>query len=285
MPPPSSFAYQPPENRLTPEAIVSAYDRAFGRAPSEQDIAAHLGDRRGYAGFVDTIVTSPENQQNRRVTPGDLAGLNRPPAPTPTATPSDLAPPAFARPDAGAVGGNYTGFDWNNDYDLDKSAKGTFLYASGSGVNDDRWKRKETAVAWFDQYMRPAFEAKGYKVGQVIGDKAFVHTRENPEGTWIDWVENIDSADPNKPPKLAWQDESYSGTGARLTTPAASSYQSSRGPYQVPDPIYNDDGTVSIRVSPEEYARLNGGVAPTSPRRTRVADMIPGVDAPAAEVI
>ena len=24
------------------------------------------------------------------------------------------------------------------------------------------------------------------------GDKAFIHTRENPEGTWIDWVERID---------------------------------------------------------------------------------------------
>lgn len=121
----------------------------------------------------------------------------------------------FARPDQSDY---YTGFDFTKDYDLDKSAKGTFLYGTGAGAQDLRWQKKETAADWFNEYARPAFEAKGYKVGAVDGDRAFVYTRENPNGTWIDWVKNIDG-DPAKgeTPQLAWQDLSY-GAG---TPPAA----------------------------------------------------------------
>jgi hypothetical protein len=140
------------------------------------------------------------------VSPLEAAGT------TPTPDPAAGAAPAgggasginFARPQGGSP---YAGFDYNNNYDLDKSAKGTFFYGTGAGLGDDRWKNSQTSGAWFDQYARPAFEAKGFKVGQVDRDKAMVHTRENPEGTWIDWVQGVDGDNP----QLAWQDQSYRG--------------------------------------------------------------------------
>jgi hypothetical protein len=124
----------------------------------------------------------------------------------------------YARPEAGSP---YAGFDYNNDYNLDSSAKGSFFYGTGAGLGDDRWRNSATSADWFNQFGRPALEGRGYTVGEVDRDKAFVHTREDPGGTWIDWVQGIDGDNP----QLAWQDQSYmggqgGGAGANMAPPS-----------------------------------------------------------------
>ena len=140
--------------------------------------------------------------------PPPAALVDPPPPVTPPAAPA-AAPPAAPRPLSGGGGiqnqGSFTGFDFNRGQDRSKSAKDTFAYYGGANAGGNQWGTKDGAEDWFNQFIRPGLEDEGYKVGDVIGDKAFVHTRENPEGTWIDFVVNADGENP----QLAWQDESY----------------------------------------------------------------------------
>jgi hypothetical protein len=170
-------------------------------------------DRSGYArrrpGHYDDEEASYEAPPNQ----------TQPVVDDPIAPPAAIAdpPPAAAaappRQLSGGHGianqGSFAGFDFNRGQDRSSSAKDSFAYYGGAGANDQRWRTKDGADDWFNEFIRPGLEAEGYQVGDVQGDKAFVHTRENPEGTWIDFVQGADGDNP----MLAWQDESYMGDG------------------------------------------------------------------------
>jgi hypothetical protein len=55
---------------------------------------------------------------------------------------------------------------------------------------------KDDAEAWFNQYIKQALIDAGYQVDQVVGDKAYVRTRENPGGEWIDFLQNAGGENP-----------------------------------------------------------------------------------------
>jgi len=110
----------------------------------------------------------------------------------------------------------FTGFDAQKlaaplklgDDGRPKSAKYTFAQlAQQSGSMP---KSKAEAEAWFNANIRGGLEAAGFKVGEVKGDRAFIHTRENPQGEWVDFVQGAASGDP----KLAWQPDAPGGAPA-----------------------------------------------------------------------
>lgn len=119
---------------------------------------------------------------------------------------------------AGSGGGGYDfgGFDFGQDpanRDIGKSAKYAFSHlaglAGGQGVPQPRTKQE--AENWFVQHIQPGMEALGYKVSKVVGDKAFISTRENPGGEWIDFVGNAGGE--GRIP-LTWQSEGPSSLEA-----------------------------------------------------------------------
>lgn len=149
--------------------------------------------------------------------PDDPPGRDQPYDRSPSWTADPNAPstpyansPSTARRYPGSALGNqqyFAGFNFGREQNRETSAKDTFAYGASQGAQDLRWRNSQTSAAWFDQYVRPALEAEGYTVHAVEGDKALISTRENPEGTWIDWVQGIDGDNP----MLAWQDQSYGG--------------------------------------------------------------------------
>jgi hypothetical protein len=201
------------------DAIARAYQNYLGRAGSDGEIMSHLNGGQwldqasgpGLNSSIASIYNSPEANTFRA----------KPPSAAPSAIDAAASATGQPSPTPSYNQAHFGTFDTSRAQDQDKSAKDTFLANASVGSNDLRWQKKETAGAWFDQYVRPGLEARGFKVGEVIGDKAFVHTRENPEGTWIDWVEGVDGDSP----RLTWQDESYGGGGAGAAgapTPGAS---------------------------------------------------------------
>lgn len=91
-----------------------------------------------------------------------------------------------------------------------KSAKYTFAkLAQESG---EMPRTKAESESWFNQHIRPGMEAAGFGVDWVKGDKAFIRTRENPEGSVVDFVRGAGSGDRNYQ-ALAWQVEEPGGGG------------------------------------------------------------------------
>ena len=100
------------------------------------------------------------------------------------------ATPAAAS--AGGTGGGlpFSGFDFNRAQDPSKSAKDAFAAAAQNAppMTDTS---KAGAEAWFREHIAPQMEAAGYKIYDLQGDKAWVGSREDPEGkTPVDWLIN-----------------------------------------------------------------------------------------------
>lgn len=115
----------------------------------------------------------------------------------------------------GNMGGSFAGFDFgqqDSNRDVSKSAKYAFANAAGrSGVMP---KTKEEAQSWFTSNVSPYLANLGYKVYDVQGDKAFVGTRENPSGEWIDFIQGAGGDNP----MFAWQSEGpASGMGQQFS--------------------------------------------------------------------
>lgn len=166
------------------------------REPTDLDLPQHWGNHN--PGQRNDLMLPVTDAAPARTTPA----VDAPPA----------APPTPARSGSGGRGQSYfTGYDFGQDAanrDPSKSAKYAFSdFAGDAAAVDGRWKQKATADDWFNEHVRPGLEAAGYTVHDVQGDKAFISTRENPEGTWIDFVQGADGENP----LLAWQDESYGG--------------------------------------------------------------------------
>lgn len=122
------------------------------------------------------------------------------------ATPATTTP---AGATAGATGGGlpFSGFDFNRAQDPSKSAKDAFAAAAQQAppMTDTS---KAGAEAWFREHIAPQMEAAGYKIYDLQGDKAWVGSREDPEGQVpVDWLINAGGSDP----QIGWQPDSGGG--------------------------------------------------------------------------
>lgn len=175
-------------------AYQRAYQHFLGREADPEALGG-FDPSRGLMNYVNDIYDSEEGKNFRANGGGGVTG-----GPTLQANPAGF--------------GAYSGFNTGRAQDPSKSAKDAFLAATSGQVGDTRWHTKAGAQEWFTQFAKPALEAQGYQVLEVVGDKARVVTREareagNTQGVWIDFVQNADGANP----ALAWQDESVMGAG------------------------------------------------------------------------
>lgn len=93
------------------------------------------------------------------------------------------------------------GFDFAQDpgnRDIGKSAKYAFTHFANEAARTGAPMptTKEEAQVWFAQYVQPGMEAAGFTVHQVVGDKAFISTREFPQGQWVDFLSNAGGDNP-----------------------------------------------------------------------------------------
>jgi hypothetical protein len=178
------------------------------------------------------------------------------------------------------VYGDYAGFDTQREHNISKSAKDAFLFASNQSAAADSFVQasatKEGSEAWFNQHIRPTLEAQGYTIDWVKGDQAFIRSWDGVG--IVDFVVNAGHPDPSQR-KLAWQPTAQGAqpTGGYTPRTPVEPEQRTESPTNetMPEPTYNEDGTVTLRVSPEAYRRLNLGT-PTerNPYRKQLSDMV-----------
>lgn len=177
------------------KAIDAQYQTSLGRSADEKDYLSHVGNPGGQQGVLDTIKNSDEAKKY---------------ALTPPVTPP-VTPPPITPPVANAGQNRYAGFDTQRAQDPTTSAKDAFYAATQKAPPMP--KDKAGSEAWFNQYIKSALESAGYKVDWVKGDKAFVRTRENPQGEEIDFNQGADS----DASSVAWQSnmagQTTGGTG------------------------------------------------------------------------
>jgi hypothetical protein len=112
---------------------------------------------------------------------------------------------------AGGTGGGlqFSGFDFNRAQDPSTSAKDAFAAAAKNAppMTDTS---KAGAEAWFREHIAPQMEAAGYKIFDLQGDKAWVGSREDPDGkTPVDWLINAGGSNP----QIGWQPDDGGGGG------------------------------------------------------------------------
>jgi hypothetical protein len=182
------------------KAINALYQKYYGRDATPEEARAHTGNPGGIKAVEAALKAAPDAKP--QTTP--------PTTNTPPGSPAETAAVAAAT-GAGSGGGGYSyaGFDFAQDpanRDITKSAKYAFSHFAGqaaaSGAPQPRSKAE--AQAWFEKYIAPGMNANGFKVHKVVGDKAFISTRERPNGQWIDFQGN--SGGQGDQP-LTWQAE------------------------------------------------------------------------------
>ena len=133
-----------------------------------------------------------------------------------------LPPPAPSAPVGGPPGVlTFTGFDDDklaaplalHADGRPKSAKYTFAkLAKQSGVMP---RSKGEAEQWFNEHIKAGLQAAGFQIDQVKRHQVFIHTRENPQGEWIDFM---------RFQSLAWETQD-TGTAAVVETPSANAVE------------------------------------------------------------
>lgn len=183
-------------------AVDALYQKYYGRNSTPEEFQAHVGNPGGIKAVEAALKTAP-----------DALPQNAPPV---TNTPPGTPPPG-AQTGAGSGGGGYSylGFDFGQDpanRDIGKSAKYAFSYFAGQAASKGipQPRNKQEAQAWFEQHIAPGMNAQGFTVHKVVGDKAFISTREVPGGQWVDFQGN--SGGQGDQP-LTWQAEN-TGQGA-----------------------------------------------------------------------
>jgi hypothetical protein len=157
--------------------------------------------------------------------PGERAAQAQANAAAATPAAAAAATPAGASPGGTGGGLPFSGFDLNRAQDPSKSAKDAFasLAQQAPPMTDTS---KAGAEAWFREHIAPGMEAAGYKIYDLQGDKAWVGSREDPEGkTPVDWLINAGGSNV----QIGWQPESGGGTagsGAISGSSGATSIQS-----------------------------------------------------------
>ena len=215
--PPAAPSYVP----FTQQGVASIqalYQKYYGREATPEELQAHRGNPGGLAAIEAALKADTAN-----LVPGAPGGPPAPPAPG----------TAAAQTGAGAGGGGYSyaGFDFGQDAanrDIGKSAKYAFSHFAGlagaKGVPQPR--SKQEAEAWFLANIAPGMNANGFQVHKVQGDKAFISTREFPQGQWVDF--QVNSGGQGDQP-LAWQAENY-GAGADADAEALFAVTNGDGP-------------------------------------------------------
>lgn len=141
--------------------------------------------------------------------------------------PEQAGSPATGTTPAGATtsgtGGGlpFSGFDFGRAQDPSKSAKDAFasLAQQAPQLTDTS---KEGAEAWFRQHIAPGLEAAGYKVFDVQGDKAWIGSREDPEGRVpVDYLINAGGSNP----QIGWQPDGGGMVGGGAAGDAPSDIQ------------------------------------------------------------
>jgi hypothetical protein len=190
-------------------AIISqAHEDAFGRpiAPEYLDqILQGQGWQQGDRWMGQDSLAYVLDQFASQA-PGERAGQA---AANAAAANQGAAAGAPAGAAAGGTGGGlqFSGFDFNRAQDPSKSAKDAFAAAAQNAppMTDTS---KAGAEAWFREHIAPQMEAAGYKIFDLQGDKAWVGSREDPEGkTPVDWLINAGGSNP----QIGWQPDGGSG--------------------------------------------------------------------------
>jgi hypothetical protein len=124
---------------------------------------------------------------------------------------------------AGTMGGGlpFSGFDFSREQDTSKSAKDAFaaLAQQAPPMTDTS---KAGAEAWFRQHIAPGMEAAGFKVYDLQGDKAWIGSREDPEGNVpVDWLINAGGSNV----QIGWQPDGGGGGIAGGAGNAQDAYQ------------------------------------------------------------
>lgn len=176
-----------PGNASAVDALKGFYQRYLGRDANADELSKWLsgefgwGDASNLSGIERGISTSEEAARRRAATPGESY----------SSTP-------------------YTGVNATHDYsafntgrlqDPGKSAKDAFLMVSNQAPPPP-FGSKAALANWFNQYVRPGFEALGHKVSSVSEDG---FTYSNHEGTFfIDFAQNAGAAPGTMQQRLQW---------------------------------------------------------------------------------
>lgn len=234
-----SYSYSTPQsssastdaNARARQGLKGVYQQFLGRAPSEQELDNWLSGAFGYGSgandydkFVNAIMGSHEARGYRPAAPSgsykSIEYWQSQGVPT-----SDIFDPMTGqlRPgwtrtangyERGGAGSatvppftgftprhDYTAFNTSREQDPNKSAKDAFVMVSNAAPPPPFHDKKQLA-AWFNQYIRPGFEALGHRVISV-GDDSFTYT--NHEGTFtVDFAQNAGAPRGSMQQRLQW---------------------------------------------------------------------------------
>jgi hypothetical protein len=272
---------------LTPDVIQDTYQRAFGRAPSEEDIAVHMNNPGGYAGFLQTVQQSgefrglPTDSQRsyrdslRRSEPNggvmgrrlNDAGITYEGASSASLSDRPSSPwnASGPRPQAGDFS-RTTGYDANNWGNMD-----SVKYRIGEIAA--RYKASPNGALQFLQ--DPDLLAIAPNVRNISSNGKndlfdFGGIVDPHSGARIGRIDMGISFDPNNPDaetKWGWQDlDNTDGATAPVRPPSTNSTM------PVGEPVFNEDGTVTVRIPPELAERFQQRANIVQRRRPRYAD-------------
>lgn len=283
---------------ITREALLDIYSRFRpGLTPSEEELTSHLGNPGGIRGVMDTLVNSDEGRARGTTladiaAPGGMTGaaIRRaglrwdralPGVNTGTtvedvasgrrgwasATGTGLALDAPAFGNSGAMWGGF-----NEDRALaggDPNSVKDAFYRWTYGLNFNPAGKSKADIETFLRSQLDSAKAAGLNILDVDGEQILIETKERgPE--WVDVVEK--AGDPNA--RWQWLTQLEFGRKAPADVATRTLDPNRHQPMTLPGATTNPDGTVSIRVSPEIYRRIED-LQLRRRRRTRVEDVVP----------
>lgn len=149
-------------------------------------------------GFEQMPAVTPQYGQpqygQQSIAPGEPAPGSYSPGPvqtTPqTPQPSQQQTEIGRQADTNYSGGLFPGFDYGKMQDpAHASTSAKYAFAQLAQASGRMPQSKAEAEQWFTQYIKPGLDARGFKVDWVRGDKAFIRTRENPQGEVVDFIQ------------------------------------------------------------------------------------------------
>lgn len=184
------------------DAIRQAYKDFLGREADPEGFAAHLQNPGGLDAVLGTLYDSDEGAAYR--------AQSASPTTTPT-TPAGSGRRGWNNvsldPRTGGNSGAWSGFNTERaSAGGDPNSIKDAFYRFGQGFTfDPRGQSKDAIDAFLTSQIEAAKEY-GIDILDVNGDQILVRTAENPEGTWVDVVQNA-GGEGDAP--WQWLDQSY----------------------------------------------------------------------------